>query len=516
MFWADIVAKNIKSKEPHLVNDAKTPSGKVHVGALRGVLIHDFIHKSLLERGIKSRYTYHFDDFDPMDGLPVYLDKEKYQKFMGRPLNDIPSPFGKGSYSQYYANDFIKVFNKLGAKPEIIWASELYKNGIFDKAIKKVLDNAAEIQEIYHQISGSQKLKNWLPFQPVCSKCKKIGTTLATNWDGKEVSFTCEKDLVVWAQGCGYTGKISPFKGNGKMPYKVEWAAKWFILGITIEGAGKDHSSKGGTRDVANTIMRKIFKKEPPEDIPYEHILFGGRKMSSSKGLGSSASEVSSLLPPELLRFLFARIPYQRAIDFDPNKPNTIPDLFDEFDRGRKAFFSKNSSDLAKTWEASQIASTSDGQGEIKEEFNLRFSLIKEFVKNLKTDKDILKEAQKLKKAKLTKTDEIALLKRIKYVKIWLEKLSEKKTTSEEIKKSNLSDKQKELLAKLSEEIKEQMSADELQNFIYNKGKDLGLKPAETFQAIYQVLIGKDQGPRAGILIKSAGISEVKKRFKQC
>ena len=76
MFWADIIAKNLKDKGPHLVNDAKTPSGKVHVGALRGVLIHDFVHKALLETGVKSTYTYHFDDFDPMDGLPVYLDQK--------------------------------------------------------------------------------------------------------------------------------------------------------------------------------------------------------------------------------------------------------------------------------------------------------------------------------------------------------------------------------------------------------------------------------------------------------
>lgn len=507
MFWADIIAKNLKDSGPHLVNDAKTPSGKVHVGALRGVLIHDFVHKALLETGAKSIYTYHFDDFDPMDGLPVYLDQEKYKQYMGQPLNTVPAPEGEGSYAQYYADDFIKVFNKLGAKPEIIWASDLYKNGTFDNAIKIVLDNAEKIQEIYHQVSGSQKVKSWLPFQPICPNCKKIGTTLATEWDGKEVKFTCEKDMVVWAQGCGYSGKISPFGGTGKMPYKVEWAAKWFCLGVTVEGAGKDHSSKGGTRDVANTIMRDVFQKEPPADVPYEHILFGGKKMSSSKGLGSSASDVAEILPPEILRFLFARVPYQRAIEFDPTNSTTIPDLFDEFDRGQKAFFSKENQDLAKTWGASQI-------GEIKEEFNLRFNLIKEYLKNLKSEDDIFKEAEKLQGRALSKLDEKAIKLRIMYVKIWLGKFAEKLSTSEVGIKKDLSAKQKELLTILSEELTEEMSEDELQNFIYNKGKNLGLKPLETFQAVYLVLLGKDQGPKAGVLIKSVGVSEAKEKFK--
>ncbi len=508
MFWADIIAKNLKDKGPHLVNDAKTPSGKVHVGALRGVLIHDFVHKALLETGVKSTYTYHFDDFDPMDGLPVYLDQKKYQEYMGRPLNDVPAPVGEGSYAQYYANDFLKVFNKLGANPEIIWSSKLYKDGRLDHTIKIVLDSVEKIQEIYHRVSGSEKKKGWLPFQPICPNCKKIGTTLATEWDGNEVKFTCEKDLVVWAQGCGYVGKVSPFGGNGKMPYKVEWAAKWFALGVTVEGAGKDHSSKGGTRDVANTIMREVFQKEPPADVPYEHILFGGKKMSSSKGLGSSAADVSELLPPEILRFLFARVPYQRAIDFDPSLPNTIPDLFDEFDRGQHAFFSKENDDLAKTWQASQI-------GEIKEEFNLRFNLIKEFVKNLKSESDILKEAEKLQGRALSKTDEEAITLRIKYVKLWLEKFGEKMSIPGMDTKKDLTVNQKELLAILAVELTEEMTEDELQNFIYNKGKDLGLKPAETFQAVYLVLLGKEQGPKAGVLIKSVGITQVKEKFNQ-
>lgn len=508
MFWADIIAKNLASKSPQLINDAKTPSGRIHVGSLRGVLIHDFVYKALLELGVKSTYTYHFDDFDPMDGLPVYLDQDKYREYMGRPLKDVPAPEGQGSYAEFYANEFLAVFNSLGAKPEIIWASKLYADGVFDRAIKIVLDNAEKIQEIYQRVSGSEKKKGWLPFQPVCPNCKKIGTTLATSWDGSKVEFTCEKNLVQWAEGCGYAGKISPFGGTGKMPYKVEWPAKWFSLGVTIEGEGKDHASKGGTRDVANSIMREIFEKEPPADIAYEHILFSGKKMSSSKGLGSAAAEVAEILPPEILRFLFARVPYQRAINFDPSQENTIPDLFDEFDRGQVAFFEKTNPDLAKTWEASQI-------GEIKEEFNLRFNLIKEMLKNFKTVDVVLAEAEKLKGKKLTKIDEGAIKLRIKYVGIWREKFGEKTSTLKVDIKKDLSSKQKDLIGKLAQELTAEMSEDELQNFIYNKGKDLGLKPAETFAAVYQTLLGQNQGPRAGVLVKSMGLDKVKEKFSQ-
>lgn len=502
MFWADILVKNFNKKGPHLVNDAKTPSGKVHVGSLRGVLIHDFVYKALLETGEKASYTYHFDDFDPMDGLPVYLDQEKYKKYMGMPLKDIPSPEGEGTYAQFYAKDFQTVFNKLGATPEIIWASELYKSGKLDSAIKIVLDNSEKIQDIYQQVSGSQKKQGWLPFQPVCQNCGKIGTTLASNWDGKEVEYSCEKDLVDWAQGCGFKGKTSPFGGTGKMPYKVEWPSKWSSLGVTVEGEGKDHASKGGTRDVANHIAREIFKIDPPEDIAYEHILIGGKKMSSSKGQGSSASDVAEILPPELLRFLFARVPYQRAIDFDPSQTNTIPDLFDEFDRGQKAYFEKTNEDLAKTWQVSQI-------GEIKEEFNLRFITIVEQLKNLKNETDILNEAKKAKGSDLTAQDQEAIKLRIKYAQIWLERFGK-----EEKSEVRLSDGQKELLKTLISDLTD-LPEEELQNFIYNKGQSLGLKPIETFQAVYRSLLGRDQGPKAGALIKSLGVEKAKEFFSK-
>src|SRR4030043_1777109 len=93
MFWAGEIAKKLKEKgRAQLVNDAKTPSGRVHVGALRGVLIHDLIYKSLLTEKVEAKYTYIIDDFDPMDSLPSYLPKENYEKYMGTPLKDIPAP----------------------------------------------------------------------------------------------------------------------------------------------------------------------------------------------------------------------------------------------------------------------------------------------------------------------------------------------------------------------------------------------------------------------------------------
>ena len=176
MFWADRIAEELKNSGPQLVDDAKTPSGKVHVGALRGVIIHGLVYRALKEAGNKARFTYIIDNFDPMDGLPVYLDQEKYLEHMGKPLKDIPSPDGHhNSYAEYYAEDFIQVINKLGVKPEVIWTFDLYKSGRMNDSIKLALDNHEKIQKIYKEVSGSAKSKDWYPFSPVCDRCGKIG-----------------------------------------------------------------------------------------------------------------------------------------------------------------------------------------------------------------------------------------------------------------------------------------------------------------------------------------------------
>ncbi|MCX6811350.1 MAG: lysine--tRNA ligase, partial [Candidatus Berkelbacteria bacterium] len=338
MTWIEKILEDLNhlKKEKFLVSDYKTPSGKIHVGALRGVFIHDAVFQALVKEGKKARFVYGFDDFDPMDSLPVYLDKKKYEQEMGKPLSNVPPPEkGYKSFAEYYAKDFIEVFEKCGARPKIIWLTEEYKSGKFDAVIKEILEHAEDIRKIYKKVSGSIKEKDWLPISMVCEKCGKIGTTHAYRFENEKVHYECREDYVEWAKGCGYKGKNSPYKGGAKLPWKVEWAAKWKVYGTDIEGAGKDHSTAGGARDIARAIAIEVLKIKEPYNIPYEWFLVEGKKMSTSKGVGATAREMLEILPLEVLRFLILRTPPSRAIDFVA-KGETTPQLFDDYDKENK------------------------------------------------------------------------------------------------------------------------------------------------------------------------------------
>src|SRR5205823_2678596 len=138
-----------------------------------------------------------------------------------------------------------------------------------------------------------------------------------------------------------------------KLPWKLEWTAKWRNFGVTIEGAGKDHTTKGGSRDVANACFAAIFGGTPPLNVPYEFFLAKGKKMSSSGGVGTWARDMADFLGPEALRYLILRTQPQTPVDF-PLEPDTgdfrtatrffmaedfIVKLFNDFDRMQKRVF---------------------------------------------------------------------------------------------------------------------------------------------------------------------------------
>lgn len=505
MFWSDVIAEKIKKRKLPLewVDDMKTASGRIHVGSLRGVVVHDLIYKSLLELGVNAKYTYIFDNHDPMDALPVYLPKETFEQYLGIPLFRVPSPEkGYGNYAEFYAKEFSHVFNTIGCKPEIIWASKLYESGKMNEVIRESLDEADVIRKIYEKIYDKVIAKPWYPFQPYCLRCGKVSTTTVTDWNGKEVTYTCEVNKVKFTHGCGLTEKISPFSNDGKMvgklPWKVEWSAKWKVLGVTVEGAGKDHMTKGGSHDVTSLISKQVFRYTVPYAFGYEWFILGKAKMSTSKGVGSSAVDMLDVLPPTVLRFLMVRTKINSEINFNLSNQHTIPALFDEYQKAAYAYFENGDKDLARIFQLSQLQ-------EPKRPPKIRFSILAQWVQMPNMQNEIKKEG----------LEEWAM-----YARNWIEKYapeSEKfiiqKTLPEQTK--NLSEKQKQFLVKIASEVDKKWDAEKFQFEIYEWGKLLDLGGKESFAAIYTALLGKDHGPKAGWLILSLDKEFIKKRFQE-
>lgn len=524
MYWADTVsekvknlyAKKIKADTSLIIRDEKTLSGRVHVGSLRGLAIHGIIEEVLKEQNISCKYLFEFNDFDPMDGLPVYLDQEKFLPYMGKPLCDVPSPDGKAqNYAEYFGNEFAGVISELGFIPEYYRSSTLYRSGKFNSVIRTALLNADKIREIYKRISNSGKEAAWLPLSVICEKCRKVGTTRANSFDGELVEYECG-DFVKWAKGCGYKGKISPFDGNAKLPWKVEWAAKFSVLEVDIEGGGKDHSTKGGAREIADAISREVFEREPPLNIPYEFFNIRGKKMSSSKGAGSSSREVADLLPPHILRLLLIQKDPKRTIEFIPDG-DTIPNLFDTYDKFASSYFEGVKDDFTRLFPFIHLPKE---RVKIIKRILPRFSEIAYLVQMPHID--IRLEIEKEEGKILNEADVKELETRKKYAKKWLSTYAPENYKFEVQKElpnlaKNFSTEQKNSLAKLLSflESEKDLEGQMLHSKLHEIKTSLKIEPKLFFSAIYLSILGKESGPKAGWFLSVLPREFLIERFKE-
>ena len=521
MFWVDSVIEDfikerksaIDTKESIIIRDEKTASGRIHVGAMRGVMLHGILSRVLSEKGIQNTFLYEINDFDAFDTVPAYLDKEKYEKELGKPLYALPAPEGEGNYAQYFGSEFMRVIEVSGFHPQFYYSSDEYKVGKYNDVIRTALKKAEVIRKIYKEVSGGEREEGWLPIMMICEGCGKIATTRATSFDGEEVTYVCDQEGS-GASGCGFGGKNSPFDGNAKFLWKVDWAAKFKVFDVDIEGEGKDLATKGGARDVADRISKEVFEYEPPFDIPYEFLLIEGKKMSTSKGSGSSATEVVSMVPAKILQLALLGKKIRRAVNFDP-KGDTIPMLYDQYDTLAEKYTTGVEDDDTR------LFSLIHKEGEIKARFLPRFSQVVFLVQM--PHMNVEEEVARMKEAPLTDEDTKELEERVMYAKQWIEKYAPERyvfelqldTVPERTK--DFSDTQKTALRRVLEEIKnmKELDGQELHTTLHNIRKEEDIEPKEFFSAIYLAFLGKESGPKVGWFLSVLDRGFLENRLEQ-
>jgi lysyl-tRNA synthetase class 1 len=436
---------------------------------------------------------------------------------MGRPLAHVPDPAGDchESYARHFAGVFIDVFDGLGIHPDrYYWMSEIYPTGAMDPFIRTALDKAALVREIYRRVANVQHPDAWHPLAVVCPNCGKIGTTIVTQWNGEEVFFECRADLVTWARGCGTSGWISPFGGNAKLPWNLEWAAQWSLFGVTIEPGGKDLSTAGGSRDRSDAIAREVFEREPPLNVPYEFLNLGGRKMSSSKGVGAAAHTIAEVVPPEQLRFLFLRPRPNQAIEFDPEGTDAVPRLFDEFDKFAAATAGREiKGEIAPGYEATFRYSLLDPNADVQASAALfrpafaHLALLEQI-----PGVDVAGRVETEKGSQLTEPEVAILRERVAAAHAWLDAYapeSAKVAIKEELPAavSEMTDDMRRYLravAIAAETLPPYPGGAEWQDLLFKAAVGLGMRTnRQSFAAIYLAFLGRDSGPRAGWLLAS-------------
>jgi lysyl-tRNA synthetase, class I len=524
MFWADEIAASASGAQ--VVNDSKTPSGTIHVGSLRGPVVVDTIARALRTADVPVELRYGVDDLDPMDAQAL-LTPDAIERSMGVPLAHVPDPVGDchDSYARHFAGVFVDTFDGLGIRPDTYyWMSEVYGSGAMDRYIRTALDAAAVIRDIYRRVANVNHADEWHPLFVVCESCGRLGTTIVTGWDGERVSYECRADLVEWAAGCGHAGQVSPFGGRAKLPYNVDWAAKWDLFGVTIEPAGKDLSTKGGSRDRSDAIAREVFGNEPPRNVPYEFLNLGGRKMSTSKGIGASAARMAEVVPPEQLRLLFLRPRPNTAIDFDPEGTDAIPRLFDESDRLAAATAGREvRGELPPHHDRVFTYSLVEPDADVATEaaaYRPAFShlALLEQIPGI----DVVERVTAEKGSPLTDREAAILGQRRAAARAWLEayapdtaRLAVHRDALPE-RFAEAGDAQRAYLGALASGLSDvTWDGESVQAAIFATAAEHGLPAGRAFAALYLAFLGRPSGPRAGWLLAALDRSFVLDRLRE-
>ena len=333
MHWADVTAQALAHKgQKHIISTGITPSGEFHIGHLREILTGDMISRAAKNAGLDVDFIFIVDDADPLRKVYPFLHEE-YSRYIGHQIGSIPAPDNEGkpdvdsfengglNYADYFLNPFLEALEKIGVKPRIIKNLHSYKSGKFNDVSKIACDKADEIKEIIERVSGRELPDKWFPWSPLDSK---------GSLEGVEVT-GYQYPLVFWKDSHGVEGESDITKGEGKLPWRIDWPAKWSWIGVTCEAFGKDHGAAGGSYSTGREICQ-LFGHPPPQPLTYEWISLKGKgAMSSSTGNTIGPIEALELVPPEILRLLIAQSKPNKAIEFDTGM--SLVNLADEYER---------------------------------------------------------------------------------------------------------------------------------------------------------------------------------------
>ncbi len=510
--WAEQLAERVlaEKKPPFVTGAGTTPSGPVHFGTVCEFLYPAKIRDMLKKGGHETGYNFVIDIMDAFDKVTVSMlpYEKELAPHLGKPLCDVPDPTGKTkSYGDYFYFQIRDVVSAFGVETNFVRMDELYASGKMDKYAKFFLQNEAQAKELVARTSGrtidakpgtgsGKQGGDWSPIMPICEKCGKIATTRVVSHDSENYEYACDK-ILKYTKGCGHAGKDSIYNHHYKILWRLDWPARLDLLGTSCEGAGVDHFTKGGSRDTLEAVFREMFKKEPPIGYRFGFILFEGKKYSKSKGIGMDVNELLTLLPPEVITFILVRPDVDENKDIVTSKENMLK-MVEEYEQSQQ-FAEKMETQNAEPGTADRAEHKRALAYQLagKRHWKTSFRDIMMY-HSVHQDWDKVGEL-------------VGDVEGVRYLKPYLEAWKVRGFIPDEFNFIYNPKKAEGNVKDLFSSLSEGMSADDLQNGVFEFAKARSIAPGAFFKEIYMTLIGKERGPRLGKFIFALGVEKIKK-----
>lgn len=339
-------------------------SGLQHVGRLRGeITLTNTVMHQLRHKGYKSQHYIVRYTSDPWKGkesqLAQFPNPEKAKEYTGRRLIDVPDPQGElENWVDRYWPDIGDYVDHFSRDTKLVSTNDIYTWPKMQELVRFTVEHRENAREIVNKYRVRNPYpKAWYPIIVVCGQCQRIDTTtvVAVDLETYTASYKCD--------GCSHTGTTSIV--NGKLSWRLEWAALWKVLDVRFEPFGKDHATPGGSRDSAKEIAETFYKFKPP--FPYTNewvgLIEGGvdkGDMGSSDFNGFTPKTWISVAPGEALRYLFLKNKPMRRITLGLEY---VPNYVGQYDRAERVYYNIDTpkappeevSDIRRSYELTQL-----------------------------------------------------------------------------------------------------------------------------------------------------------------
>jgi lysyl-tRNA synthetase, class I len=477
--WAERAADSLGSG-PHVVVSGISVSGNIHAGNLREVLVAEAVANALRVRGEEVRFIFHADTIDPLRKIAPGIPKS-YEEYIGHSLSRVPDPEGcHVSYSEHFLAPFEEALREMEMEVEVIRSHELYESGVYTEVTRESIEHTDVLREILQDVTNRKMPGHWSPFLPRASSGKLTGMRV--------LEHVPEQNSVVFADEDGFEEAASYAKGEGKLGWRVELAARWKALRVTFEPFGKDHTSRGGSTDTADRMSREVFDYPVPGRYEYEWIGLKGRgDMSSSRGIVLLPLDLLRIMPPDAVRrIILGRDPSRR---FDIDLEAGFPRFMDEY------------------------------RSEAGEPF-VPFTHLVTVAQTVGDDVDNAAEMLRRGGYEEAAEDRNKLAQDLSYARNWAQEWAPESmrlglldVEASREAAEELDEEQRAYLREVSEKLRSEMDGEAVQDVLYSTAIGRGLKPKRAFAAVYRVLLGKTSGPKAGPFIAGLTPGQVTQRF---
>ena len=498
-----------KAPEYVLFETGYGPSGLPHIGTFGEVARTSMVrHAFETMTGLPTRLICFSDDMDGLRKIPDNIpNKEMVRPHLGKPLTVVPDPFEQYESFGHHNNAMLRRFlDQFGFQYEFVSSTDYYTLGKFDKALLRVLEVYDEVMEIMLPSLGDERKATYSPFLPIHPK---TGIVMQVPMDEVKP----KTGTVVWTcpdSGQKYESKVTG--GDCKLQWKPDWGMRWHALGVDYEMAGKDliDSVKLSSR------ICKALGTEPPEGFNYELFLDEkGQKISKSKGNGLTIDEWLRYASPESLSlYMYNRPREAKKLHFD-----VIPRAVDEY-FSHLAAVSKQDEKQVLSNPVWHIHAGKPPKVDMPVSFTLLLNVVSAC--NASDPQVLWGYLQRYAPGISPQTHPV-LNKLVGYaINYFHDFVKPAKTyrAADDVEQGAL-----KALSDTLAKLPANASADDIQNALYDVGRsipryqDFEAKNATPdrpgvslawFNAIYQILLGEEKGPRFGPFVALYGVAETR------